>query len=403
MTRSLVGPLVVAVAVAGAVLPRSVPAFDVVINAQGEFADAYLVRGSGPPSRVVFIDPDPPEPDNPHGKPPRVGRHVNGKLCFFPRGFGHDGDFVMADDTYREACVDRNPPQARCSETRRGSRFYVGKDPDGWAVFRANGRWTKEHIHTPWDFTTPPPQGNRDPQGCAFDAHGNLWGTDVGNEDFAVRDGSVVIFFPGKKNRYDTYCFLDEGLAAPGMPAMDAAGNLYVPEPSAFRVTEFSPPFPSSAADCANPDHLVTRPPTKTVFLTGKTYASIVRVPKTDHFDIASVVIPPIVNEYDHDGNLVRTIAAQGVPRNPLGLDVGSDGTVYYAELNLDPTTLDTRCGYVSRVRFDASGQPLAPETLGKDLRFPDGVTVVDSHRLHVNLAKLPPSPAVDPARCGGE
>src|SRR5215471_7247731 len=81
--------------------------FDVVINAQREYADAYLIDGSASPRRVVFIDPDPPAPDDPNSPPPRVGRHVNGKLCFFPKGFGPNGGFVMADDTYREACVDR--------------------------------------------------------------------------------------------------------------------------------------------------------------------------------------------------------------------------------------------------------------------------------------------------------
>ena len=76
---------------------------------------------------------------------------------------------------------------------------------------------------------------------------------------------------------------------------------------------------------------------------------------------------------------------------------------MYYAELNLDPDTLRTRCGRVSMVRFDAAGQPQAPVVLGARLRFPDGVTVVDSTRFTVDFAKLPPAPAGDPARCGGE
>ena len=56
-------------------------AFEVVLNAQGEFLDAYLVNGKAFPPRVVFIDPDPPDPSS-LTVPPRVGRHVNGKLCF---------------------------------------------------------------------------------------------------------------------------------------------------------------------------------------------------------------------------------------------------------------------------------------------------------------------------------
>src|SRR6266480_805316 len=101
--------LVFAVVLAVLLLPRAFArAFDVVLNAQGEFIDAY-----------------PANPDSITGTPPRVGRHVNGQLCFFPRGFGHDGQFVVADDTYRESCLDRNPPEARCTVTDRGSPFYI--------------------------------------------------------------------------------------------------------------------------------------------------------------------------------------------------------------------------------------------------------------------------------------
>ena len=86
ITRRLL--LVLTVALAIVVPPRaSTHAFDVVLNAQGEFMDAYLVNGTALPPKVVFIDPDPPNPDI-LGTPPRVGRHVNGKLCFFPRGAG---------------------------------------------------------------------------------------------------------------------------------------------------------------------------------------------------------------------------------------------------------------------------------------------------------------------------
>ena len=383
-------------------------AFDVVLNAQGEYLDAYLMNGSPSPPRVVFIDPDPPEPDNPAGPPPRVGRHVNGKLCFFPRGFGRGARFVIADDTYREACVDRHPPQARCSVTRRSSRLYVGTDADGWGVFKGSGRWAKRQIKVDGGLMEPQQQGTIDPQGCAFDSKGNFIGVDVGHGASSRPDGSIVMFFPGKRKKYDTYCFLDKALAAPSMPVLDDAGNLYVPETARLRVLKFSPPFPTSPADCANPEKLVTTPPTKTVFLPPQTDvltpSGIARVPGSDHFYIASVLlVRPIINEYDATGTRVRTIVPAGVPRNPLGMDVGSDGTVYYAELNLDPVTFDTRCGFVSMVRFDGSGQPQAPVTLGRHLRFPDGVTVADSSRFNVEFAKLPPSPDIDPSRCGGE
>ncbi len=146
-------------------LPASgAPAFDVVLNAQGEFLDGYLIDGSPTPRRVVFIDPDPPAPDDPASPPARVGRHVNGKLCFFPRGFGHDGQFLIADDTYREACLDRSVPQARCRVTRRRSPHFVGRDPDGWGVFKRNGKWAKRVIHVDAEPGVEVP-GTIDPRG----------------------------------------------------------------------------------------------------------------------------------------------------------------------------------------------------------------------------------------------
>ena len=394
-----------ALVVAAILTARSVAAFDVVLNAQGEYLDAYPIDGTEPPRRVVLIDPDPPSPGDPHGPLPRVGRHVNGKLCFFPKKSKRHGQFVLADDTYREACVDRHPPDARCALTNPRAPGYVGKDVDGWAVFGRSARWTGLVIHTEGVAGQNEIEGNIDPQGCAFDADGNFWGTDVGHGNFGDNDGSLVVFFPGPRERYDTYCFLDKHLAAPGMPVMDAAGSFYVPEPAALHVAKFSPPFPKSAADCANSEHLVTTPPTKTLYTLGDvlTTVGIANVPGSDHFYLSSALIPPIINEYDAGFGFVRTIVPDGMPLNPLGMAVGSDGTVYYSELNLDPTTFNPRCGRVSRVRFDATGSPLPPEVLGEHLQFPDGVTVVDSRRLRVNWDTLAPAPDIPPDACGGE
>jgi hypothetical protein len=172
-------------------------------------------------------------------------------------------------------------------------------------------------------------------------------------------------------------------------------------------VTVFSRPFPSSAADCANAEHLVTKPPGKRTWLSGgedglNIPVSIVRAPHS-HWYVAGAILPPIINEYDAKGNFVRNIVPADVPKNPLGMAVGRDRTLYYAELNLDPTTFNTRCGSVSMVRFDGKGNPLAPETLGVRLAFPDGLTMIDSSKLRINFKKLQPSPDHDAAECGGE
>jgi len=260
-----------------------------------------------------------------------------------------------------------------------------------------------------------PPQGNIDPQGRVFDAAGDMFGNDVGTGDPTETNPNhrgLLVFFPGPRCRYDTYCFLDKNLAQAGMPAMDEAGNIYVAETGMGKMWKHSPPFPASAADCPGADHLVTAAPTKALFPTAAspTPAAIVRVPGTDRSYISSVLLPGVpgqgggsIDEYDANGVLVQNIV-QNVPPgtllNPIGPDVGSDGTLYYAELNLDMQT-STGCGRVSMVRF-VNGSPQAPEVLGQNLSFPDGVTVVDSSQIGVNFTRLPVAVEPAPSTCDG-
>jgi hypothetical protein len=417
---------------------RSASAFDVVLSAQGEYIDGYLVNGKAFPPRVIVNDPEPHPADSLTVPPYIGGRHLNGQVCLFPQQVTQplrrieDGGsqsststsasrvirspfrrgYVVADDEYREACLDPKPPQARCSVTNPASPFFVGKDIDGWAVFDPSGRWTRKHIQVqgePAVDQNNDPQGAKDPQGCAFLPDGRLLATDVGSEITGVNDGALMVFFPnGPNGGYESYCFLDKSLADPGMLALDDAGNIYVPEPQALRVTKFSPPYPSSPADCANPERLVTTPPKKSTWLTsgagGLTVpVSITRVRGSDHFYVAGVLAPAIINEYDANGAFVRNIVPADVPKNPLGMDTGRDGTLYYAELNLDPITSNPRCGSVSMVQFDAAGNPLPPVTLGMNLQFPDGITVIDSSELRIPFTRLKPSPDIPASECGGE
>ena len=407
-TRAGVSALVMLILMAAG----SAGAYDVVLSTQGEYMDAYLVNGKAFPPRVIVNDPDPHPPDALTTPPYLGGRHLNGHVCFFPRRVpGHHGQYVVADDEYREACLDPNPPQARCGVTDPTSPFYVGVSLDGWAVFTREGMWTRQHINVqgqPAVDQNNDPQGAKDPQGCAFLADGRLIATDVGSEN-GTDDGVLMIFFPGGSDGgYTSYCFLDKELADPGMPVLDDAGNIYLAEPERFRVTKFSPPYPTSPADCANPDLLVTTPPLKSAWLGAgvgglNVPISITRVRHSDHFYVAGVIAPPIINEYDANGGFVRNIVPANVPKNPLGMDVGHDGTLYYAELNLDPMTFNPRCGSVSMVQFGAGHEPLPPVTLGTNLNFPDGITVIDSSRLRIPFKQLHPSPDIPASECGGE
>jgi len=386
-------------------------AYEVVLSTQGEYMDGYLVNGQAFPPRVIVDDPDPHPPDMLTTPPYIGGRHLNGQVCFFPPSVRHHHrQYIVADDEYREACLDPNPPQARCSVTDPTSPFYVGVSLDGWAAFSSKGEWTRQHINVqgqPNVDQNNDPQGAKDPQGCAFLRDGRLIATDVGSEN-GMSDGALMVFFPGPSGDYSTYCYLDKALADPGMPVLDDADNIYVPEPEAARVDKFSPPYPSSAADCASPGLLVTMLPQKSTWLAGGANSlnipiSITRVHHSDHFYVAGAIFAPVINEYDANGTFVRNIVPANVPKNPLGMDVGRDGTLYYAELNLDPMTFNPRCGFVSMVQFDKSGNPQPPVTLGQHLQFPDGITVIPSSKLRIKFRELHPSPDIDPSQCGGE
>src|SRR2546425_3013745 len=90
--------LIAALGLAALLLPHVVArAFDVVLSTQGEYMDAYLVNGTAFPPKYVFDDPDPANPASITGTAPRGGRHLNGKLCFFPPGLGRNHQFVVAD------------------------------------------------------------------------------------------------------------------------------------------------------------------------------------------------------------------------------------------------------------------------------------------------------------------
>ena len=110
------------------------------------------------------------------------------------------------------------------------------------------------------------------------------------------------------------------------------------------------------------------------------------RAPKNDFY--VSSVISGVINEYDANGGYLRTIlqppageilgATTFSTGTPLGLGVGPDGTLYYADIGITITSEGIGPGpegTVRRIRF-VNGQPQPPEIMGAGLQYPDGIGV---------------------------
>jgi hypothetical protein len=114
---------------------------------------------------------------------------------------------------------------------------------------------------------------------------------------------------------------------------------------------------------------------------------AIARSPKNGHLFVSSV-FNGVINEYEADGTFVRTVLSHPPEEilgeesystgTPLGLGVGPDGTLYYADIAIvisDSGIGPGPDGKVRRIRF-RNGEPLPPETMGEGLAFPDGIGV---------------------------
>jgi outer membrane protein assembly factor BamB len=318
-------------------------------------------------------------------------RDVNGMLCRFPDGSGR---FLMGEDT-------RQP-----------------SPPPGFGVFERSGLQVGKL--TPTFFSDP-----GEPHGCAFAPDPDpgdgvlppLFTTDVGTESISGSDGQLILWFPP----YDVYpgdplafpetdapsanfCKLASDIATAGAVAVDAQGRVYVASASADglgKIERFLPPFPSgpdAAGGCGGMDALgspVADGVTRQTFASASlldgmlSFTGLAFGPNGNLF--ASAVATGRIAEYDLDGNLVRLIVNPGTPPlppsfptptgNPQGLAFDSQGSLYYADLNLVGTFPDDvgtgDDGKIWRVRFDKRGDPLPPEVVVDGLAFPDAVAVL--------------------------
>jgi len=348
----------------------------------------------------------------------------NGQMCLFPDGSGR---FVTG----------YNPTLA--SQDNPGSLKPAMEPPVGEAEWDRNGNFTGQTIYVPGPYMLPgqsvggdiPPvpgsgvfNDNGTFTGCVFDHHANLFAADLGTAQgqFPSPDNGRLIewFAP----TYKSYCIVDGptsggvgphhvdgagGLSQPGDLAVDAGGNVLVPEagsvatPLSGEVLSINHrSLPQSAADCGSDGVYPASRLRTSVLVQGS--ASLLPFPQSvarDHkcrcWAVASTIGDPAIAWFDDQGHLLSSrgvVPGEGVANvgqdptgyNPFGLTFAPDGSAYFVDIHIECSAPLTNCGpgnnvgRIMRVTF-TNGVPNPPVAIASGYNFPTSVTVCLVHK----------------------
>lgn len=343
----------------------------IVINGEGNNLNAYSAE---PPFTKQTIIRN-------HDDDPQNGLDINAQICFFPDGSNR---FIAGEDTGQP-----NPPQ-------------------GWGIFKLSGSKIGKLSAKQVGKLTPtyqPSTSNPENFGCGFLSDGRVVTTDIGDQASGPANGQLIVWFPPFNSRNVRYCKIDVGIATAGTILVDKRDRVYVPSArpgpaesggSESGVYRYSGPFPTAddaEGGCGGKDSTGAPMATsmkKEVFIRlGNGLSSpisIVRAPKNGFY--VSSVITGVINQYDANGGYVRTVLQPPAGETlgertfstgtPLGLGVGPDGTIYYADIGITITAEGIGPGAegtVRRIRF-VNGEPQSPELMGGGLQYPDGIGV---------------------------
>jgi hypothetical protein len=339
----------------------------VVFNGQGNNLDAYEPIPPFTTQRVIHTVDDDPD-----------GMDINAQICFFPDGSGR---FVAGEDTGQT----------------------TGRT-QGWGIFQLDGNSVGNFSATENAKLVPTYQGsgdNAENYGCGFLSDGRILTTDVGNQAKGDGDGQLIMWFPPFDSEKIAYCKIDVGIATAQSIWVDDQDRVYVASsrPPTSGVWRYSGPWPTgptAAEGCGKTD--ATGAPLvddvrKEIFIASGENGMISPAglaPTGDGGLYVSSVFTGYINEYDANGAFVRTILQPPVGENlgakpfstgtPLGIGVGPDGTLFYADIGLvidgDDIGPGDATGTVRRITF-VDGQPQAPETMASGLAFPDGIGIL--------------------------
>ncbi len=349
----------------------------IVFNGEGNNLNAYEAK---PPFEKQTVITN-------HNDDPEAGLDINAQICFFPKGAPGPG---------------------------KGERWFIaGEDtgqpdpPAGWGIFQLKGTEVGKLAAEQVGKLTPTYQSTSDnPEnyGCGFLSDGRVLTTDIGNQAGGDRNGQLIVWFPPFDSREVKYCKIDVAIGTAGQIYVDDDDNVYVTsaldDPAGVR--RYTGPFPTSddaEGGCGNTDSTGAPLADSTdyeIFISTENNLATPFgiVPKAGGGFYASSVFTGVINEYDENGGFVRTVLSAPPGEvigeqtfstgTPLGLGLDSKGTLYYADIAITfpPGGVPGPGpgGTVRRIRF-VDDEPQAPEVMGGDLAFPDGIGVLERRR----------------------
>jgi hypothetical protein len=347
----------------------ALPAVPLVFNGQGNDLAAYLAE---PPftKQIVIHHRSDERPE---------GLDINGEICFDPQ---RPGRFVAGEDTLQESTGE-----------------------PGWGIFELEGTELGALSARQVGKLVPTYQhasDNAENYGCGFLDDGRIVTTDIGNQAGGQGNGQLIVWFPPFESRNVKYCKVDVRLSTGQGVLVDGAA-VYVaqarpPDAGVYRYAASS--FPTSdtpSGGCDGKDAtgapLATKV-TRTRFITPGEGNSLVTpndIAKgpNGHLYVSSV-FNGVIAEFTAGGAYVRDVlrppageelgAQPYSTGTPLGVGVGPDGSVFYADIGIvvsdDGVGPGRGTGHVRRIAFDATGAPQPPDDMDDGLAFPDGIGI---------------------------
>ncbi|MBM3672143.1 MAG: hypothetical protein FJW86_08195 [Actinobacteria bacterium] len=348
----------------------------IVLNGQGNDLDAYT--GNEPFKHQLVIQNHSEDPN---------GRDINAQICFFPDG----KTFIAGEDTGQP-----DPVQ-------------------GWGIFKMKGTKVGKLKTKQIGKLQPTYQGasdNAENYGCGILSDGRVVTSDIGNQASGPENGQLIIWFPPFTAGFEElddgsngtngdvpFCKLDIAIGTAGSIQIDDEDRILISSArgATTGVTRYTGPFPTSddaEGGCGQTDSTgapMADSVTKEKFITTENELATPNglAPTGDGGWYVASVANGLINEYDADGQFVRTIlrppAGEGLgperisTGTPLGMGVAPDGTIYFADIGIviDGTRIGPGdgTGRVFRITF-VDGEPQPPEVMADGLAFPDGIGI---------------------------